>query len=191
MSELISNKVKSILYPHSVLFFDMDGTLIETTYLNNYAYREAFNTVMGYPLPETNEDRITRELIRELPEINENKFKDIVAEKERLYLKHLYFARPISHTVDLLWTFSMKHKSYLVTKCHRDRAEITLLYFGFHDRFAGISSSSNENKYEEAITRFGINPQHIIAFENDEKEIKDGLKAGISMNNIIKIDKQW
>ena len=183
-----SNSFQSIITPNSILFFDMDGTLIETTQLNNYAYREAFNNVMGYPLPITDFDRITRHLLQCLPNISKEQIDKIVEEKNRLYSGNISLAQPILSTVELLEYYYKQNKTYLVTKAHIDRARETISYFGLRDRFKDIISCNSENKYSDAITKLGIDPNKVIVFENEEKQIQASMKAGIPTNNIIKVN---
>ena len=41
------------------------------------------------------------------------------------------------------------------------------------------------NKFQKAILKLGITPNHIIAFENEESEIADAREAGITIINPI------
>lgn len=182
-----NNDFQSIITPESNLFFDMDGTLIETTQLNNFAYKEAFKNVMGFQLPITNNDRITRQSLQCIPNISKDQIDKIVDEKNRLYSNNIYLAQPISSTVELLECFYKQNNTYLVTKARIDRANETISYFGLRDRFKNIISSNAENKYSDAISRLGIDPSTVIVFENEEKQIQASLNAGISINKIIKV----
>ena len=182
-----SNDFQSIIKPNSILFFDMDGTLIETTGLNNFAYSEAYLKVMGCQIPDLKTDRITRKNLRELPNISTSEIDVSVSEKERIYSDNISLATPIPTSVEILKNYSNRHDTYLVTRSQLNRALNTISHFGLLDSFTGLISSDGENKYQDAITELDINPNDIIVFENEDKEIEAGIKAGISSSNIIKV----
>ena len=79
----------------------------------------------------------------------------------------------------------------MVTNCRRDRAMATLKHFGLEDKFNNIfyrEFGYNEkkiNKFENAILKLGVPPNLVIVFENEEIEIADAQKTGISIINPI------
>lgn len=182
-----SNDFQSIIRPASILFFDMDGTLIETNELNNFAYREAFKKVMGHEMPNLKTSRITRKNLLDIPGISKSDIDKIVAEKGLIYSNNLNLASPIPYTVDILKNYSGQHPTYLVTRAKQDRAIETIAHFGLLDSFTGILSSPSGNKYQNAITASGADPKDIIVLENEDFEIDGGIEAGILSNNIIKV----
>ena len=65
----------------------------------------------------------------------------------------------------------------------------TLKHFGLADQFSYIfcrefgANNQKINKFQNAISKLGLQPNFVIAFENEESEIADAQKAGISIIN--------
>ncbi|KAF5055053.1 hypothetical protein DSECCO2_381620 [anaerobic digester metagenome] len=91
----------------------------------------------------------------------------------------------------MLGYYGLIHKTVLVSNCRKDRAITTLNHFGLTDKFSNIffrefeDNDKKINKFQNAILRLGVPPNLIIAFENEESEIADAKKAGISIINPI------
>ena len=64
-------------------------------------------------------------------------------------------------------------------------------HFGLEDIFSNIfyrefgENEEKVNKFQNAISKLGVPPKLVIAFENEEIEIEDAKNAGIQ--KIIKI----
>jgi beta-phosphoglucomutase-like phosphatase (HAD superfamily) len=121
--------------------------------------------------------------------LTETEYERIIQEKEEYYDDFLHETKIIEEVADILFKYSKSHKAVLVTNCRKERAMKTLNYFGLADKFSNIffrEFSDNDqkiNKFQNAISKLGVPPNFVIAFENEESEIADAQKAGISIIN--------
>lgn len=186
----IRNKIKA----DTILFFDMDGTLIETNFANFLAYQHAIISVtnLDTKLSYDKDQRFNRSLLRtSIPNLTETEYESIIKRKDKYYFAIMNETKLNTAIVDILIKYSRTNKSILVTKCRCDRAMATLKHFGLAKYFTSIFcrelSDGNRkiNKYENAIYKLKIPPKSVIAFENEQNEIEDAKIAGIQ--EIIKI----
>jgi len=112
----ILEKYKDILSPEeihtllkinstSILFFDMDGTLIDTDYANFLSYKKAIQEIINpsYDILYDINKRFTRQTIKELfPTIHEINLKKIIQRKNILYKNYLSKTKLNSLTVEIL-----------------------------------------------------------------------------------------
>ena len=180
----------------SVLFFDMDGTLIDTDYANYLSYKKAFELVKGteFNINYDPTQRLTRSLLETVfSNLTEEELGMIVAEKERCYNDFLPETKLHKETVEILKRYCKTNRTVLVTNCRKDRALALLNYHGLTGMFSNLFfrqfGSNNEviNKFKNSILNLGISQELIIAFENEEFEIAEAMKAGIQSEKIIKI----
>lgn len=176
----------------TVLFFDMDGTLIDTNLANFLSYKKAINSVTksNNDLTFNPEKRFNRSNLKiAISNLTETEYERIIQEKEEYYDDFLHETKIIAEVVDILSKYSKSHKTVLVTNCRQERAMKTLNYFGLADKFSNIfcrEFSDNDqkiNKFQNAISKLGVPPNFVIAFENEESEIADAQKAGITIIN--------
>lgn len=175
----------------SILFFDLDGTLIDTDYANFLSYREAVKTVLqnDFDLSYNPHQRFNRSLLRcTIPNLTEKELKLIIEEKEKCYNNYLSETQLNREIVEILSNHFGKNRTVLVTNCRKDRALSTLLHHGLTDKFNDfffrqIDENGKINKFQNAIINLGISPDLVIAFENEENEIKDAINAGIQYIN--------
>lgn len=178
-----------------ILFFDMDGTLIDTNRANILAYLAAIEAVTGSrpDFDMKQEIRLTRSsLYTILPNLDALEYKKIINEKENLYFSYLKETKIIPATINILKTYSKTNRTVLVTNCRKKRALETLTYHGINNLFSDFcfrseenNSSNKVNKYQNALMQIGAFPKQIIVFENDVNEIEDALKTGIKNINPI------
>lgn len=177
-----------------VLFFDMDGTLIDTNFSNFLAYKKAILSVTksDHNLTYNPDERFNRSILKvTVPNLTENEYEKIIQEKEEYYNDFLHETKLIVETAVILIKYFKTNKTFLVTNCRKDRAMMTLKYFGLDDKFSDIfcrefdDKGKKINKFQNAILKLGIPPNLVIAFENEEIEIADAQKAGISIINPI------
>jgi beta-phosphoglucomutase len=97
----------------------------------------------------------------------------------------------IDENVAVLLKYSKSNQTYLVTNCRKDRALKTLNHFGLTDKFTNIfyrvidDKNKKVNKFENALSILGVPPNIVIAFENEEMEIADAKRAGITIINPV------
>lgn len=190
-------KSKEILITaDTVLFFDMDGTLVDTNLANFLSYKKAiqFVTNLDHDLTHNSENRFNRSTLKNtIPNLSETEYERIIRKKEECYEDFLHKMKLNSKIVDIFSKYSKTNKTVLVTNCRKERALATLNYFGLTDKFSHIfyrqltSNNKKINKFQNAISELGIQPNMIIAFENEESEIADAQQAGISIINPIYI----
>lgn len=186
------NKVTQDITADLILFFDMDGTLIDTDLANFLSYKKAINSVTKSDnnLTYRPDKRFNRSNLKNaVPNLTESEYEKIIQEKEEYYNDFIHETKLKSEIADILIKYSKTNKTILVTNCRKDRAIITLKHFGLEDKFSNIfcrefdDNNKKVNKFQNAISKLGVPPNFVIAFENEEIEIADAKQAGISIIN--------
>jgi len=181
-------EIEKLIKEKTVIFFDMDETLISTNYANYLSYKSAINDIIGYIPIETN-NRFTRKRLKEIiPNISNKQYNAIIKRKNLLYKDYISETKIIQPIVDILNRYTTTHKTILVTNSRKERALQTLEYHNLTNKFDQFifkdsntdNSSYKNNKYLKAISNINISSnKFIIAFDNEEIEIKNAQKAGI------------
>lgn len=188
------NQKGIIIRTDNVLFFDMDGTLVDTNLANFLAYKKAIESVIktDRDLTYNPHKRFNRSVLKNtFPSLTATDFENIIQEKENYYEEFLHETTIITENVNILNKYSQTNKTVLVTNCRKDRALTTLKYFGLTDKFNNIfyrefgEQDKKINKFQNAISVLGVPPNTIIAFENEQAEIDDALETGIKIINPI------
>lgn len=178
----------------SILFFDMDGTLIDTDYANFLSYKKAIQKVidLDYDSSYYFHKRFTRNTIKKIfPNINQIDFEKIIEQKNKLYKNYLFKTKLNNLFVEILEKYSKTNITVLVTHSHKDRAVMILKYHRILDKFSHKfyqqdGDKGSVNKFEYALKYLDIPATSIIVFENEDIEINKAITAGISMKNIIR-----
>lgn len=187
-----TEKVPQNITADIILFFDMDGTLIDTDLANFLSYKKAINSVTKSDnnLTYNPDKRFNRSNLKNaVPNLTESEYEKIIQEKEEYYNNFIYETKLKTEIADILIKYSKTNKTILVTNCRKDRAMTTLKHFELEDKFSDIfcrefnANDKKVNKFQNAISKLGVPPNLVIAFENEESEIADAKNAGISIIN--------
>lgn len=186
----------TLIKAETILFFDMDGTLIDTNYANFLSYKKAIISVTksDHDLTYNPDRRFTRSVLKNaVPNLTENEYIRIIQEKEKYYTNYLHETKLITKNIEILFKYSKTNKTVLVTNSRRDRLMATIRHFGLEDKFSAIfckeinENNSKINKFQNALSKLGVPPNLIVAFDNEETEILYATLSGIPIKNIFRI----
>lgn len=177
----------------NVLFFDMDGVLVDTNLANFLAYRKAVAKVKpDVTISYNSNERFNREtLIKVVSGLTEVEYQNIVHLKNQFYVEFLPETKLNVLVLDILRKYCKTNKTVLVTNCRKDRAFATLEHYGLVDNFSHgfyrqeTESEDANNKYENALLHLKVSSISVLVFENEKSEMAAAIDAGISIENII------
>ena len=190
------NDFETRIKTDTVLFFDLDGTLVNTDLANFLSYKKALQHVLNPEIELSfNADvRLNRSSISSLvPDLTEKDLQEIIQKKELFYEEFIHETQINKFVIDILARYSKTNTTVLVTNCRKDRALMTLKYHGLTDNFSRIfhrqinGGEAKINKYQNAIVNLNISTHTVVVFENEKSEINDALIAGIPIQNIFSV----
>lgn len=181
-----------IITADTILFFDMDGTLVDTDYANFLSFQSAINSVVSPTkvIHFNPNERFNRTILkREYPNLSDKDYEDIIQLKESLYFENLTQTKLIPYVFDILIKFKETNITVLVTNCREERAITTLNQHGLINMFTHkfyrkiIDKDQHVNKFQNALNSLNLNPENVVVFENETFEIEEAIKAGIKIIN--------
>ena len=187
--ELIKNKIKDA----EILFFDLDGTLIDTEPLYYRFWKEA-SKYCGYELSHK-EALQMRSLDKNfamqfLSQVSNGilRYDEVKAKRIELMSKYL-LTHPITFkegAIELLSKYKQEGKKiYIVTANTVEKAERIINDLGFMSLLSGIISAKDVKRgkpypdvYLSASKQAGKNPSEIVVFEDSPNGLKSSYDAG-------------
>ena len=188
---LKNNKLKKAIEESKALFFDLDGTLIDTEPLYFYFWKKAMESFGAHPKDEDvlKMRSLDVTLAKEhLKSIDPDLDYDIVKAR-RIALMSDYLSTHEIRVKD--GVFEMLHKyfgskdMYIVTANTVEKAQKILDETKLDPFFKGIISAKDVERgkpfpyvYEYASKYIGLKPEEIVVFEDSPNGIKSAKEAG-------------
>lgn len=179
-----------IVEQNKIAVFDLDGTLVETDAANSAAYRVAMRSsgmdVFGMY------GRITAGVIQQVMSGESmSVVNTIVDAKITAYCHELWRSQLGPAAIDLecvLVDRSAFGKLVLLTDGSERRAMETLRHHGLVGYFDEIVCNGGQgDKYANYFNNYDSDPAVCIVWENEERQIKSAIAAGVKMENIRKV----
>lgn len=179
----------------SVLFFDMDGTLVNTERANFLAYAEAIELVTNRDILSdySSNERFTRNSLRTIFAFSDKNIQQIIHLKTELFGKYLPTTKLNPLAQYILKKYLKTNRMALVTNCQKNRAIATLKHHGILDTFTHkfykqeLHTKTETNKYMHAVMTLGVDQKLVFVFENERTEIDSAILAGIPTKNIFEL----
>lgn len=170
-----------------VLLFDLDGTLFDTNFANNAAYKAALWQITRKSDYEqlNNLQRITRKDIADLPGITSQTLESIVQRKETLYEPKYTFPF-ITYEILKLNNMRFHIPCYIISTADPKRVQQLVMYYKLDHFIEGCIFANTPNKYQDIVSKLGAYGSDTkILFENDKNAIANAVSNGININDII------
>jgi len=175
------------------LFFDLDGTLVNTYEADYLAYRDAIAEITGVQIKQEDFYRTNGMVMRNklailTPKLNESDYPKVAAGKKRHYPKYLDHTKVNKSLIHLLLSQSQHMITALITTASKDNAELVLKhhklksYFEFCVYGSEVKTHKpNPESYLLALDRAGLKADEVIAFEDSKSGVTAATRAGISV----------
>jgi HAD superfamily hydrolase (TIGR01509 family) len=177
------------------VFFDLDGTLTDTSEAWNYAFDEIAKELgtsiePSKVLPNGYDIKSKWKWIIEVFKIKTKiKKKDLVKKTQEKVFEYIrdHPLEPKNGFIDLLYELKEKeYKTAVVTNSHTDVAIENLKTMGLDKGFDLVIGSDQVSKpkpspaiYKKALRKLGLRPKDVLVFEDSYVGVVSSLKAGL------------
>lgn len=172
------------------VFFDLDGTLVDTHRANYDAYGRALSEVgvdLTYEEFQKSIGHQANTFLRWFaPGLSDEVYQQIARRKAELYQETAKESVANVHLIDHLQYLQKSHKIVLVTTAKRQNAMAVLRHHGLVKSFDHIISAEDVSVskpsaecYELALKICNIKPTEALAFEDSQPGVEAAEKAGI------------
>ena len=175
--------------------FDFDGTLVDSSPLHDWAFREVLKTELPAALAQFDYEqargRATSEVFLECGVTDPAERQRLTALKQRCYQQAVGDGRlrVFPGAAEVLAALSRAGRDlYLVTSGGRSSVELALAATGLAHYFRGVVTASDVNRgkpapdlYLEALRRFGLDPSSCLVIEDAPSGAEAARAAGLDV----------
>jgi beta-phosphoglucomutase len=172
------------------LYFDLDGTLVDTLEANFRAYEYALAQVgrklerpMYASVYGTRIDVFAKKLFED---ISPQEIEAVKKHKGEAYGKFMHLIRPNTRLIDFIEALRPHHTTALVTMAQRLNADKVLKAAGLEDMFDHLVTGDMIDKpkphpeaYLKALEVTGLTADEALAFEDSDIGLKAAQSAGL------------
>jgi HAD superfamily hydrolase (TIGR01509 family) len=180
------------------VFFDLDGTLVDTYEADFLAYRDAINEVTDVNITadqfaKTHGQEAKQKFITLGLDLSSAQIAKIAESKKHFYRSYSNHTKSIDNMVNLLRHITADHVTVLVTTAKKHNAEMVLKkhniselfnYFVFGDDVK--QTKPDPEAYQLALSKSGLSPNEVLAFEDSDSGVAAAMAAGL---NVIRVPK--
>ncbi|UNU73170.1 HAD hydrolase-like protein [Moraxella nasovis] len=172
---------------NSVIFIDLDGTLVDTDIANTQSYLNALRELSNFNAKNLHySKRLTKIILKEFGLSNEQ-IDWVVKRKRQIYPMFLSKTKVNDNLLKFIEKFYKNYHFYLVSSGDEQRIKQTLQYHQLQYLFKGIICHP-QNKYAYALDLLALSANQVFVFENCKTEIENALKAGVLAHQIVYTD---
>ena len=182
----------------NAFFFDLDGTIVDTSTLHEQAYQE----VLGRRYPalarkftyESAKGQKTTEVMARLG-FDERTAGQLAVQKQKAYRKMVMEGKVtlLPYMQDILRELVAQGKRlYLITGASRESVELLLASLRIERWFVGMvcaedfsRSKPDPESYRLALEKFSVSPEEAVVVEDSENGVRAAIGAGI---RVISVD---
>lgn len=173
---------------------DLDGTLVQSTTANNYAYFDAVKSIKG--LTSTFREsavRVTRANLRlMLPSLTDSDAAEVVHLKETLYDEYLPLLELNHCLLKFCGQFSPSNTT-LVSNGLPGRVASVVAHFKLNEVFGDVVSSPpghhdmRRKKYLELRDDRAVDFGSVVLFEDDLAELRSARQLGVHPSRCVRV----